>query len=157
VDKPLWRRGFDTVEQAAAPHLERAVQSGGFAEAVVLLQHGSKGLRRRVDGVSRAAWHLLNLPAGTDVKRLRRQVASLDHEVRLLRQALEQRAGDPQSDRPHGRGEDPTSGTDSDDHADGRRAARTGGRGRPAAPRRGAQRAAGAQRDQAGDGSGAAS
>lgn len=145
MGKPLWRQGFDSAERAVAPHLERAVQSGGFAEAVVLVQQGTAGVRRRVDGISRAAWHLLNLPAGTDVRRLRRQVSSLDHEVRLLRQALE----DSVTDRLDERGEGPNSGS-----RDG--AARTGGRGRTSAPRRGAQRAPRAQRDQAGDGSGSA-
>jgi hypothetical protein len=136
--KPLWRQGFDTAERAVAPHLEAAVQSDGFVSAVVLVQQGSRGVRRRLDAVSRTAWHLLNLPAGTDVRRLRRQVASLDHEVRLLRRALEERLDD--------EGEGRNRGNDDDG------AARTGGRGRAAAPRRGAQRAAGQERHPAGDG-----
>lgn len=88
--KPLWRRAFDTAERAVAPHLERGVQSGGFTEAVVLVQRTRNGVYRRLERDSRRVWHLLNLPAGSDVRRLRRQVASLDREVRLLREALQQ-------------------------------------------------------------------
>ena len=37
-------------------------------------------------------WHLVNLPAGTDVRKLRNQIGDLDHEVRLLRGAVESEA-----------------------------------------------------------------
>ena len=87
--KPLWRRAFDTAEQAVAPHLERGVQSGGFTEVVVLVQRTRNGVYRRLEQDSRRLWHLLNLPAGTDVRRLRRQVAAVDREVRLLRETLQ--------------------------------------------------------------------
>ena len=94
MSQPLWRRAFDTVERGVAPHLERGVQSSGFADVVVLVQRTRRGLERRIERESRRYWHLLNLPAGTDVRRLRRQVASLDREVRLLREALEDQRRD---------------------------------------------------------------
>lgn len=90
VAKPLWRRAFDTAEQAAAPHLERGVQSGAFTDVVVLAQRARTGVYRKLERDSRRVWHLLNLPAGSDVRRLRRQVASLDREVRLLRDLLQE-------------------------------------------------------------------
>ena len=94
--KPMWRRAFDAAESAVAPHLERGVQSGGFTDAVVLAQRARTGVYRRLERDSRRLWHLLNLPAGSDVRRLRRQVASLDREVRLLRELLQdQREGRP--------------------------------------------------------------
>jgi hypothetical protein len=43
-------------------------------------------------------WHLLNLPAGSDIKRLSRQVASLDRELRQLRGELNREI----EDGPHG-------------------------------------------------------
>ena len=39
---------------------------------------------------TRRVWHLANLPAGSDVAHLRRQIAALDHELRQVRRALEQ-------------------------------------------------------------------
>lgn len=89
MTKPLWRQAFDTVERAAAPHLERGVQSDGFTEVVVLVQRTRTGVYQRLERESRRVWHLLNLPAGSDVQGLRRQVASLDREVRLLREAMQ--------------------------------------------------------------------
>ena len=69
--KPVWRRAFDTAERAVAPHLEAGVQSGGFTEAVVLVQRTRNGVYSRLERDSRRLWHLLNLPAGSDVRRLR--------------------------------------------------------------------------------------
>ena len=91
--KPLWRRAFDTAERAVAPHLERGVQSDGFTEVVVLAQRTRTGVSRRLERESRRVWHLLNLPAGSDVRGLRRQVASLDREVRLLRESIQDQRG----------------------------------------------------------------
>jgi hypothetical protein len=41
-----------------------------------------------VNGVSARVWHTVNLPAGTDVQRLRVQIGQLDREVRRLRLQL---------------------------------------------------------------------
>ena len=140
TSKPLWRRAFDATEQTVAPHLERGVQSSAFADAVALLQQGSAGVRRRVEGVAGGVWHLLNLPAGSDVRRLRRQVSTLDREVRLLREVLETRMTEERRKESTGGG--------------GNRTAGPGGRAGTAAARRGAQRAEGAQRHPDGDGGG---
>ena len=51
------------------------------------------GVRRAVsdgvNGVAARVWHLVNLPAGTDVHRLRKQIGALDRDVRRLTLQLE--------------------------------------------------------------------
>ena len=42
-----------------------------------------------VNGVAARVWHLVNLPAGTDVHRLRKQIGALDRDVRRLSLQLE--------------------------------------------------------------------
>jgi hypothetical protein len=37
-----------------------------------------------VEGVSRRVWHTLNLPAGTDVRRMREQLARVERRVTQL-------------------------------------------------------------------------
>ena len=144
----LWKRAFDAGERAIGPRLEQGVQTPAFATAVGVVG----GLRRRVDKElerrSRQLLHLANMPAATDVRRLRRQVADLDREIRLLRDLLERQSRTTER-------EEPTSGDRNGNG--GRAAASAGGRARAAAPRRGAQRAARPQRDQDGDGDGPAS
>jgi hypothetical protein len=88
-DKPLWRQAFDTAERAVAPHLEQAVQTPAFAQALALAGHARAEARRWTERRTSALWHLVNLPAGSDVRRLREQVAALERQVRQLNAALE--------------------------------------------------------------------
>ena len=81
------------------------------------------------------AWHLVNLPAGSDVSRLRAQIGALDREVRRLTLRLE---NERRPDRPDRTPTDPT--TTEDPHAERAQPA-DGPRPRPA--RRRAQRPAG--------------
>ena len=86
---PLWRRSFDLVEQAVASRLESIVRTEGFAVAVGLSAQTQREIRRRTERATRRAWHLLNLPAGSDVTRLMSQIAELERQVRDLTRAVE--------------------------------------------------------------------
>ena len=51
-----------------------------------------------VNGVAARVWHLVNLPAGTDLQRLRVQIGALDRDVRRLSLQLEQRQDQPREE-----------------------------------------------------------
>ncbi|MCZ2859711.1 hypothetical protein [Blastococcus sp. VKM Ac-2987] len=87
---PLWRQAFDAAERAVAPRAEDVVRSEYFALATALLRRAQNVAGGSVQGLSARAWHLLNLPAGSDISRLRAQIGSLDREVRRLTIQLEQ-------------------------------------------------------------------
>lgn len=87
---PTWRRTYDVAERVVAPHAERWVRSGEFARATALALGVRRTVGRRLSGVTAAAWHLVNLPAETDVQRLRVQIGALDRDVRRLSLQLEQ-------------------------------------------------------------------
>jgi len=87
--KPLWRRTFDRVERPLGGALEEVAGSGAFAQALNVTLRARAAARAQLERRTRRVWHLANLPAGSDVKRLHRQVVELDREVRRLRQALE--------------------------------------------------------------------
>jgi len=89
---PLWRRLYDTAERAVAPHLESVVRSEHFARGTALAGWAQATARARVEALSARMWHLANLPAGTDIARLRTQVGALDREIRRLSLRLEQQA-----------------------------------------------------------------
>ena len=82
--RPLWRRGFDALERAAAPHLERAGQSDHFLIAV----DAAVRLRRLIGGTVEAAstrvLHTLNLPTYSDVKKQTSRTAEIEHRLREL-------------------------------------------------------------------------
>jgi hypothetical protein len=86
---PRWRQAFDTVERAVAPRAENLVRTPGFSLGIALLRRAQTVSRDSVQGLTARAWHLVNLPAGSDVSRLRSQVGALDREVRRLTVQLE--------------------------------------------------------------------
>ncbi len=73
-DRPFWRRLYDDVERAVAPPLEQVVHSPEFAQVSAWTMQATAVLRDQVSGTAAKVWHLVNLPAGTDVQRLRAQV-----------------------------------------------------------------------------------
>ena len=127
---PQWRQAFDAVERRVTPHAESLVRSPGFATGVALVRRAQNLARDGARGLSARAWHLVNLPAGTDLARLRAQIGALDREVRRLTVQLE-------ATQRRGRLTGPTSTEES--HADRAQPA-DGARPRPA--RRRAQRPA---------------
>ena len=74
--KPLWRRAYDTVERPVAVRLEDAVQTDLFADVAGLLVRTRADVSRRFERTTRHAWHRINLPAASDVARLRDQVVA---------------------------------------------------------------------------------
>lgn len=125
---PLWRQAFDAAERAVAPRAEDLVRSEYFSLATALLRRAQNVAGGSVQGLSARAWHLLNLPAGSDISRLRAQIGSLDREVRRLTIQLEQERRRGATPRP-GSSRPTTSTEDSD--ADGAQPA-DGARPRPA-------------------------
>jgi hypothetical protein len=86
---PLWRQAFDAAERRVTPRAEEFVRTESFAIGAALVRRATTLARDSARGVTARAWHLLNLPAGTDVSRLRAQVGALDREVRRLTLQLE--------------------------------------------------------------------
>lgn len=87
--KPLWRKAFDVVDRTVAPRLEGLVQTTGFADVLAVGVKLESNLRRRAERQTRHLWHAANLPAGSDITRLRDQVVSLDRQLRAAIAALE--------------------------------------------------------------------
>jgi len=83
------RRAYDAAEREVAPRVESLLRSGEFTATTTWITKARRRIGRGIAAASADIWHLVNLPAGTDVKRLRNQVGSLDREVRQLRLHLE--------------------------------------------------------------------
>lgn len=128
---PLWRQLYDRVEHTVAPPLDSLVRSEHFARAVALAEWARGAARERAGELSARVWHLVNLPAGTDVAALRARIGALDREVRRLSLRLE--------------GVSHQKEAATDDLVDelGTPDARPSSPGGPGAPRGGAQRPAG--------------
>ena len=111
---PLWRQAFDAAEKRVTPHADSLVRTPGFATGVWLVRRAQTLAKDTARGVTARAWHLVNLPAGTDLARLRTQIGALDREVRRLTVQLENerraRAADPTPEEPDADGAQPADG-----------------------------------------------
>ncbi|HEY4604008.1 MAG TPA: hypothetical protein VIH08_06700 [Blastococcus sp.] len=139
---PLWRQAFDAAERAVTPRAESLVRTPYFAVGAALARRAQTVAGRSVQDLTARAWHLVNLPTGSDVSRLRAQIGSLDREVRRLTLQLEserRRAADSGPRRPPGDTSRTTPQTTEDSDAGGAQPT-DGARPRPA--RRRAQRPA---------------
>jgi hypothetical protein len=81
---PDWRRAFNAVERNVSPRVEALVHSDEFAQMTAVIARRRRLAGNRVNAIAARVWHLMNLPAGTDMQRLRMQVGALDREVRRL-------------------------------------------------------------------------
>lgn len=89
-DRPVWRQGFDTVEQTVAPRVTELVNSEQFAIAAGLVTRAQRTARRRAERTTRRLLHLVNLPAGSDVTRLLNEIGKLQAQVRELSRQVDE-------------------------------------------------------------------
>lgn len=90
---PTWRTVVDAVDDTVTPTANRLVRTSLFADVVAAATRLEVQVRRRMQQQTGALWSTLNLPTGTDQRRLHAQVASLEARVRDLTERLED-AGD---------------------------------------------------------------
>ena len=69
TDMPGWRRAFDAVERNVSPRVETLVHSEEFARMTAVIARSRRLAGNRVNAIATRFWHLMNLPASTDLKR----------------------------------------------------------------------------------------
>jgi hypothetical protein len=86
---PLWLRIVLRAERAVGRPIEAAVHSDVYFDAVAELSRGTRRVTDAVESVSKRGLHLLNLPAGTDIRRVREQLARMDRRLLEMSKELE--------------------------------------------------------------------
>jgi hypothetical protein len=89
----VWRLVFDTVERGIGIPLEALVRTEVFHDLLTVSRRARNGALARTERLSRRGLHLANLPAGSDVRMLRDQLARLERRVVSLSKQLEDREG----------------------------------------------------------------
>ena len=86
---------YGAIERRLEPRIAALLQDPELHQAIGVVSGAQSAVGNVVGGVRRRVLHALNLPTGTDILRLRRQVGELDREIRAVRlqlaQALEDR------------------------------------------------------------------
>jgi hypothetical protein len=80
----MWLQAVHRLERAIGVPVESAVHSDAYFDVVA---HASRARARAigaVEGVSRRGLHLLNLPAGTDIRRVREQLSRMERRMNAL-------------------------------------------------------------------------
>jgi hypothetical protein len=83
-NRPLWLRAVHKLERTIGGPVESVVRSDTYFDAVTKASRARRGAINLVEGVSRRGLHLLNLPAGTDVRRMREQLSRLERRLDQL-------------------------------------------------------------------------
>ncbi len=91
MSTPLWRQMYNAWEKTVSPPLQELTASTGFRDLMALGLRTNAEIAREVERLSRQWLHLWNLPAATDVRKLRKQVAGLERELLALRLELQRR------------------------------------------------------------------
>ena len=97
---PRWQREVGRVVNLVGPPVEAVTRRDEFAIAVGLARTVRGELQRRFERQSKRALHLFNLPAGSDIRALRQQVASLERQLRDVAKLVEESAPDGAVRRP---------------------------------------------------------
>ncbi|WP_157592493.1 hypothetical protein [Solirubrobacter soli] len=88
--KPLWLRAVHRLERAVGEPVESAVRTETYFDVMSTVTRKTKSAKRKVSGASTRALHLLNLPAGTDVRRMREQLARMERRLNQLSEQVEE-------------------------------------------------------------------
>jgi hypothetical protein len=85
-----WLKLVLRAERAIGAPIETAVHSDAYFDVVTEVSRGTRRLTGALESVSKRGLHLLNLPAGTDIRRLREQLARMDRRLLQISKELEQ-------------------------------------------------------------------
>jgi hypothetical protein len=89
---PPWLKLALRAERAVGSRVERAVHSDAYFDVISELNRGKAMLTATTEGLSKRIWHLVNLPAGTDMRRVREQLARMERRaIELSKELDEQR------------------------------------------------------------------
>lgn len=91
---PLWLRAVHRLERAIGEPLEFALRSDTYFDLVTELLRARARTGRTLEGVSRRTLHLLNLPAGSDIRRVREQLGRVERSLAALSKELDDAQGE---------------------------------------------------------------
>ncbi len=86
---PLWLRAVYRLERAIGEPLESVLHSDTYFDLISESMRVRGRTGRTLEAVSRRALHLLNLPAGSDVRRLREQLGRVERELAQLGKTID--------------------------------------------------------------------
>ena len=90
-DRPQWLDAVLRLERTIGSRVESAVTSDAYFDFVAHATRARKRFSETFEGFQEEWLHLFNLPAGTDVRRLREQISRIERELEALSLSLADR------------------------------------------------------------------
>jgi hypothetical protein len=84
ANQPLWLRAVLRLERAIGEPIESAVHSDTYFDVITATTRIRRTVLGTAEGVSKRALHLLNLPAGSDIRGMRQQLARMERRLNQL-------------------------------------------------------------------------
>jgi hypothetical protein len=84
ANQPLWLRAVLRVERAIGEPVESAVRSDLYFDLISTTTRVRRKAQGAAEGVSRRCLHMLNLPAGSDIRNVRQQLARMERRLNQL-------------------------------------------------------------------------
>ena len=84
ANQPLWLRAVLRLERAIGEPVESAVRSEAYFDVVSTTTRVRRKAMGAAEGVSRRCLHMLNLPAASDLRRMRQQLARMERRLSEL-------------------------------------------------------------------------
>jgi hypothetical protein len=91
---PLWLRAVHRLERAVGEPLEAALHSDTYFDLVTEMLRAKARTGRTLESLSRRMLHLVNLPAGSDIRRVREQLARMERRLVELSEELDEARAD---------------------------------------------------------------
>ena len=93
--KPLWLKAVLKVERLVGGPVEAAVRTDTYFDVVTKATRVTGAVKRKVSGASTRVLHVANLPAGSDMQRMREQLSRMERRINRLTEEVAD------SDGPH--------------------------------------------------------
>jgi hypothetical protein len=84
ANQPLWLRAVIRIERAIGEPIESAVRSETYFDVITATTRVRRKVVGTAEGVSKRCLHLLNLPAGSDIRTMRQQLARMERRINQL-------------------------------------------------------------------------
>jgi hypothetical protein len=84
ADQPLWLRAVLRLERTIGEPIESAVRSDTYFDLISTTTRVRRKVGGAAEGVSRRCLHMLNLPAGSDIRRMRQQLSRMERRLNQL-------------------------------------------------------------------------
>lgn len=88
ANQPLWLKAVHRLERTVGKRVEWAVRSNTYFDLVASATRRQAQAVRMAEDLSRQWLHLFNLPAGTDIRSVREQLARMDRRLTQITKEL---------------------------------------------------------------------